>query len=234
MAGGPERWLGSEGPGAEDLERWWRAAEGAGSFEGMIFELRDGTRVRVRPLDRRDDAGAADLERRSPEARHVRLMSEVARMDEPVETAATESDAWVALDADVPGRVLGVARYVATDDAPRVADLAVTIADSHRGRGLGCLLIAYLSRSALRHGIERFRVHVLPANPQSIHLLHEAGARLRATDGDVLRFDVRVVREPAHASETHLGRVLRTMEGIVEECERRPVPGAPIRIPTCA
>lgn len=59
---------------------------------------------------------------------------------------------------------VGVARYVRAHDDPRVAHVAVTVADEAQGFGLGSGLLRRLAYVAGLRGIERFRFTVLPEN----------------------------------------------------------------------
>ncbi len=122
----------------------------------MEYRLRDGSRVLVRRI--RPD----DKDRVREAFAHL---SPTSRHGEPE---------------------LGVARYIRLENDPTVAEVAVTVLDSHQGRGLGTLLLALLARSAREHGIETFRAYVLEDNTAMIRIVSDLGGSAepaRHTDG---------------------------------------------------
>lgn len=120
--------------------------------------LRDGSRVTIRPISRND----IELERRfieelSPEARRYRFLCGVGTPSEALLQKLTILDAEreAALIA-VTGehgklREVGVARFSALPD--RSAEVAVTVADDWRHRGLATLLMHRLTDIARARGI---------------------------------------------------------------------------------
>lgn len=72
-----------------------------------------------------------------------------------------------------PGRVVAEARYVPI--APGTAELALTVADSHQGTGLGHHLLKALVAHARAEGLERLRAVVLLANTPMLRLLQHYG-----------------------------------------------------------
>jgi L-amino acid N-acyltransferase YncA len=81
-----------------------------------------------------------------------------------------------------PGRVVAEARYVPI--APATAELALTIADSYQGAGLGRILLGALVGRARADGLERLRAVVLLANTAMLHLLQSYGWALAAPTED--------------------------------------------------
>jgi GNAT superfamily N-acetyltransferase len=154
------------------------------------FRLRDGTRVRLRPV-RPDDKErlAKGLERLSSRSRYLRFMGAVATLSEKTLRYLTEIDqanhlAWIALDPSSPGEpALGVARCVRVGEEPSVAEVAVAVADELQNRGLGSLLLELLAGSAREHGITTFRADVLRENLTVVHALQELGAAGKLEDG---------------------------------------------------
>lgn len=180
------------------------------------FQLRDGTRVVVRPILPEDKTRLrAGLARLSELSRYRRFMSGVHDLSEPQLRYLTEIDyvdhmAWVALDPRQPGLPgLGVARYIRLDD-PAIAEAAVTVIDSHQGRGLGSLLLGLLARSARRHGIHTFRAYVVSDNTPMLKMLFDLGADVRREDG-VLRLDVPVPDDPSALPDTPTGRAFKVI-----------------------
>ena len=81
-----------------------------------------------------------------------------------------------------PGRVVGEARCVPI--APGTAELALTVADSYQGAGLGRILLGALVERAREEGLERLRAVVLLANTPMLRLLQSYGWALAAPTED--------------------------------------------------
>jgi GNAT superfamily N-acetyltransferase len=81
-----------------------------------------------------------------------------------------------------PGRVVAEARYVLI--APGAAELALTVADSYQGAGLGRMLLGALVERAREEGLERLRAVVLLANTPMLRLLQSYGWVLAAPTED--------------------------------------------------
>jgi hypothetical protein len=106
----------------------------------VFFELRGGTRVLIRPIAPEDKACLADgLRRLSAETIRRRFLAAKPRFSSSELRYLTEVDgvnhiALVAMDADAPGQLIGVARCVRLPDRP---DFAATIlADNEPARRL--------------------------------------------------------------------------------------------------
>ena len=145
--------------------------------------LRDGTPIVIRPV-RPDDREALreSFERLSPESRYRRFLAPMAHLSESQLTYLTRVDhhdheALVAMaegDGDAEGEGLGIARFVRLED-PDAAEVAVAVADSWQGRGLGTVLLAHLLARARQEGIERFTATVLADNRGSLEVLSSLG-----------------------------------------------------------
>ena len=157
--------------------------------------LRDGTRVRLRPIRPQDKSVLAEsMKRLSPESRYRRFFSPIDTLTPGLLTLLTEIDyvnhfAWVALATDEIGEhAVGVGRYIRLADSPTSAEIAVTIRDDYQGRGLGTLLYEMLGLVAHEQGITEFMAFVLPENSPMRHLLRGEGMELHFSSGDgVLR-----------------------------------------------
>lgn len=120
--------------------------------------LRDGTRVRVRPIGK----GDRELERRfienlSPASRRARFLGSFASPSEALLTQLTDVDpsrdyALIALTCDdAVQREVGVARFCGQADG--TAEVAVTVADDFQHRGLGAALMRELIGIARARGV---------------------------------------------------------------------------------
>jgi GNAT superfamily N-acetyltransferase len=151
-------------------------------FEPHVIELRDRTKVHVRPIVPEDEpllheAVAAMSERTV----YFRFFSPIKRMSDALahRLAVVDYNDRFAIVATThrPGareRIVGVARY----DRARgtdVAEVAVAVIDEFQRRGLGSQLLAELARVARAHGIRTFTLIVLPENREMLGLLRKMG-----------------------------------------------------------
>ncbi|HKJ24052.1 MAG TPA: GNAT family N-acetyltransferase [Myxococcota bacterium] len=152
--------------------------------------LRDGTRVRIRPI-RPDDArtlqdGFAQL---SPESRRRRFRGPKRRLSDDEVRFFTECDghqhlALGAVRLDEDGwecEGLGVARYVCLPEHPEVAEPSVTVLDAAQGRGLGRLLSEALIRAAAANGVKHFRALLVDEHEWLRDRIHRSYPEARLT-----------------------------------------------------
>lgn len=151
-------------------------------FAPRVLELRDGTKVHLRPIAPEDEpllheAVAAMSERTV----YFRFFSPIKRMSDAMahRLAVVDYNDRFAIVATThrPGgkeRIVGVARY----DRARgtdVAEVAVAVIDEFQRRGLGGALLAELARVGRAHGIKTFSLIVLPENREMLGLLRKMG-----------------------------------------------------------
>ena len=153
--------------------------------------LRDGARVTLRPIAPSDKPLlAASFERLSPESRYRRFFTTKTRLsgaelDYLVDVDHHHHEAIVAIDP-ASGELVGVARYIRSDEEGELAEVAVTVADQWQGRGLGRALLGRLTYLARRAGIRRFGALIQRDNLPSLGLAAGAGGyEPRARGGDV-------------------------------------------------
>ena len=181
------------------------------------FTLKDGTRVLVRPIRPEDkkllQQGMAQL---SEVSRYRRFMRAVTELSDSQLEYLTEIDyvnhmAWGALDLSGPEpRGAGVARYVRDEEDATKAEVAVTVGDAYQGRGLGTLLLGVLAQSAAQHGIHTFIAYVLHENAPMMRIFFDLGGTAE-TDGDVLRVEVPVPKNPQDFPATAAGQAFRAV-----------------------
>ncbi len=172
-------------------------------FAPRTLELKDGTKVHVRPIEPSDEpllheAVAAMSERtvyfrfftplkRMPDALAHRLavvdyndrFAIVATMHRAAKGGLPPPGAGLAEPdpAHPPGgkeRIVGVARYDRASGTD-VAETAVAVVDELQRRGLGSALLTILAKVAREHGIKTFSLIVLPENQQMLGLLRKMG-----------------------------------------------------------
>ena len=136
----------------------------------MERTLTDGTRVLVRAIRPSDkEELQAGLHRLSDETVHKRFMSSKPKLSSAELRYLTEVDgedhvALVVEEADHPGTIVAVGRWVRWVDEPDAAEFAIVVADYLQRKGLGSLLVDLLAEDALTHGVRRFTASMLSDN----------------------------------------------------------------------
>jgi len=151
-------------------------------FEARLIELKEGTKVHLRPIAPEDEpllheAVAAMSERTV----YFRFFSPIKRMSDALahRLAVVDYNDRFALVATThrpaaKERIVGVARY---DRAAHteMAEVALAVIDEFQRRGLGSVLLSELARVARTHGIRSFQLIVLPENREMLGLLRKMG-----------------------------------------------------------
>ena len=155
-----------------------RSAERTAVAAGTVVQLRDGSRVVIRPIEPGDrEALAEGFRRLSPQSRYRRFLAPRSRLSERDLDYLTHIDhqdheALVAV-GETTGEGVGVARYVRT--GPDVAEPAIVVADDWQNRGVGTALLGALVKRAREEGIGRFEATVLAYNEDAIRILERLG-----------------------------------------------------------
>lgn len=184
--------------------------------ETLTTKLRDGSQVLIRPVTPDDKPILREaFARLSPETRYRRFMHPVKELSERDLDYLTRIDhtshmAWVAVDpnsVEHPG--LGVARCIRLPHDPRTAEVAITVVDSHQGKGLGTILLSLITRTALQQGIDAFVAHVLVENAPMLKLFVELGGTVRVEDAGVVAVRMPLPRRLEDLPDSPAGRVFR-------------------------
>jgi hypothetical protein len=88
---------------------------------------------------------------------------------------------------------VGIGRFIRLKDNPAVAEVAITVVDSHQRNGLGHLLFAMLNIHAALISVKFFRYHVLKDNSSVIALLNQFGVSEVSSDGTVQILESKVL-----------------------------------------
>jgi nucleotide-binding universal stress UspA family protein len=174
--------------------------------------LRDGSRIRIRPLEPDDrDELAAGFERLSPESRYRRFFGPMKQLsardlDRLTQVDHHDHEALVAVD-EASGRGVGVARYVRT--GPDEAEPAIVVADDWQRLGVAGRLLDLLAERALEEGIVRFRAPVLAMNSEAIALLRRLGETSTTRMGREVEIEIQL--SPPDAGGRDLFELLREM-----------------------
>ncbi len=179
------------------------------SPEGIEVHLRDGSTMLIRPIRSSDGPDLqSSFQRMSPRSRYLRFFSVRDQLSDDLVEKFTDIDhdrhrAWVVIDSaatsdDHPaGLGAGVARFIALDDEPTVAEASLAVVDDYQRRGIGRLLLELLIGTAHHSNVEWLRFETLWENRGMRGLLGELDAVKNAalSDGEVLVYDVPVVPE---------------------------------------
>ena len=152
----------------------------------MSIELRDGSRITIRPIEPDDrDALAAGFERLSPESRYRRFFGPMPRLrprdlDYLTRVDHHDHEALVAVD-EATGDGVGVARFVRVGEG--VAEPAMVVVDDWQGRGVAGALLDALADRAREEDVERFDAPVLASNHDAIRVLERLGRTTISREG---------------------------------------------------
>jgi RimJ/RimL family protein N-acetyltransferase len=150
--------------------------------------LRDGTRLRLRPLTRYDRDGLLSLfHRLSEESRWRRFMSPKPTLAPRELDYLTDIDhvahvAFAAVD-ERDGSLAGVARYVRHAGTEGSAELAVEVADELQRRGIGTALCLRVVERARENGVTVLTATALWSNQPARRLLRRLGFHARRSQG---------------------------------------------------
>ncbi len=149
--------------------------------------LSDGTRIRLRSLERSDRAEIAHgFERLSSSSRYMRFLTPKQFLSDEDLSFLTELDGFnhvglVAMRLDRDGSEvdgIGIARFLRLPGEPDVAEPAVTVIDEMQGRGIGSLLLSRLAKAAVERGICRFRSYLLSENYRGEEMIRKLFPRV--------------------------------------------------------
>ena len=167
------------------------------AFDARTIELRDGTKLQLRPIVPADEPllheAVASMSERTV---YFRFFSPIKRMSDALAHRLAVVDyhdrfAIVATTHRPSGnqsvgagsasftglsrqRIVGVARYDRAHGT-EVAEVALAVIDEFQRRGLGGVLLGELARVARLEGIKTFQLIVLPENREMLGLLRKLG-----------------------------------------------------------
>ena len=151
----------------------------------MLIDLRDGARIRVRPIQPEDksqlERGFERLSQDSVYQRFLSPLTDLRPMDLVYLTEVDHHDheALIAFD-EASGEPVAVARYVRSATDPAAAEFAITVVDDWQRRGVGTELMRRLAERARAEGVRRFTALLLAENHEMRGLLEKLGGfRLR-------------------------------------------------------
>jgi len=167
--------------------------------------LRDGSVVRLRPIEREDSARLLDFGRSlSAESLEFRFLH-LPKIDSALidGLVSVDYDDRFALVGELHGRIVGVARYTRDEHKPEVAATAFVVDDKLQGKGLGTALLDRLAEIARDHGILALEGDVLARNQRMLNMVAASGFEvMNRAEGGLLR--VRLNLEPTPEYEQRL------------------------------
>lgn len=144
-------------------------------------DLRDGSRVFLRPLKMTDEALVRDLfYKLSPRSIHYRFFQMLkamphARLQDLLRVDYQADMALVVLTtATTEGEMIGIAHYRNVQHT-NFADAAFLVRDDWQGKGVGTLLMRSLAEVARQNGIAGFTGDVLSDNHGMVRVFHKCG-----------------------------------------------------------
>jgi GNAT superfamily N-acetyltransferase len=167
-----------------------------GHYRGAVLtevRLRDGTpgmTCALTPGDRQQLSKAYD--RLSPESKFHRFLTGVPHLSEAMLDRLVDGVVALVLfllDDQGVGTPAGVGRLIRYPDDPSAADVAVTVAEEFRGRGVATTLLQELLAQR-PVGVETLRTVVSADNPAALAMLRPLGDLEVVDSGD--RYDVTV------------------------------------------
>ena len=165
--------------------------------------LPDGTPVRVRSIRPADKYRLHfGFKRLSEQSRHRRFLHAKQELNKTELQFLTHPDGefHVALGMveqrlfGFSGKGIGVGRFIRLHDNPDTAEVSLTVADAYQGRGVGKLLLAYLTQVAIENGVQRFLFYTLGDNRPMQHLLQKTGWDMKSEiELGAITFDAQLV-----------------------------------------
>ena len=194
------------------------------SPEGEIVELRDGSRMLMRPIRSEDkEAIAAGFARLSAKSRYRRFFAPLTELGADELAYLTEVDhhdheAMIGFDVD-SGEPIGVARFIRSAE-PHEAEVAVTVVDHRQGRGAASALLDRLIVRAREEEITHFLAVVLHDNRGAIEMFDSIappGSVRRHTASGHVELVIELPAPGTPTRESKLGRTLRAAaRGVLE------------------
>lgn len=170
------------------------------NFPSHFFFTSEGLKYRVRPIYPSDkkllQKGFSQL---SEKSKYLRLFQIKNKLSDSQLNYFTEVDgikhvAWGILDESGKEPIpVGIGRFVKYKDEEDVAEVAITVTDSHQGRGLGRLLFATLNYIGGTLGLKTLRHYVLSENHYTLKALEKFNIISQRNEGSVTIVDIGVI-----------------------------------------
>jgi hypothetical protein len=150
-------------------------------------KLRDGSEIRIRPVDGQEDELLAFMQALSPLSRRLRFGSLTPNLRQAARRAASAdgTDHLGAVALDACDRIIAHASCVRTQGAR--AEVAVAVAEDRRHLGLATILLTFLAREAEQQGTRHLTAEVEPHNFSMLSIFGQRfNASKRRAQGAIL------------------------------------------------
>ena len=164
--------------------------------------LRDGTQIFFRPVKPTDEPALSEmlysLSKQSVRSRYFTHTMTFPHKDvQKLTNIDYEND--LAIVGVVPGpageEVVAIAQYF-LDPKTTAAEVAFIVQDEWQQKGMGTLLLDYLTQTARKRGVRRFHAAVLATNRPMLNIFHNSGYKVETEfDGEVYTVTYDIARK---------------------------------------
>ena len=154
--------------------------------------LKDGTEILFRPVKPTDESALSEmLYSLSADSVKKRYFTHTKTFPHKDVQKLTNVDYEqnLAIVAIVPGtegaeEIIGIAQYF-LDPKTQMAEVAFIVQDEWQDKGMGAVLLDYLTRIAVDHNVKKFYATVLPINKSMLAIFYNSGYKINTEfDGD--------------------------------------------------
>jgi len=164
--------------------------------------LNDGTQIFFRPVKPTDEAALSEmLYSLSPSSLQRRYMTSTMRFPHRDIQQLTNVDYLqnISIVGAVPGvsgdEIVAIAQYF-LDPKTQAAEVAFIVLDEWQQKGMGTLLLQYLTKIAKQRGVKQFFAKVLPTNKPMLAVFYNSGYKINTEfDGDVYNISYELVEK---------------------------------------
>lgn len=164
--------------------------------------MRDGTQIFFRPVKPTDEKALSEmLYSLSPASIRTRYMSQTMRFPHKDLQKLTNIDYQnnLAIVGTVPGvseeEIVAIAQYF-LDPKTQAAEVAFVVQDEWQQKGMGTLLLQYLTEIAKQRGVKKFYAKVLPVNKAMLAVFYNSGYQVNTEfDGDIYNIEYALSRQ---------------------------------------
>ncbi|MBN2584636.1 MAG: GNAT family N-acetyltransferase, partial [Planctomycetes bacterium] len=184
----------------DQIELDWREVRYPKELE-RYDTLRDDTQIFLRPIMPTDEPALADmlysLSAQSVRSRYFTYTMTFPHRDvQKLTNIDYKND--LAIVGAVPGpsgeEIVGLAQYF-MDPESQSAEVAFIVQDEWQQKGMGTLMLEYLTQIARQRGVRRFHAKVLPTNRPMLAIFYNSGYKVNTEfDGEVYSIDYDITR----------------------------------------
>ena len=184
---------------ADQIEMAWETVEYPAGLE-RYDTLNDGTEIFFRPVKPTDESALSEmLYSLSSKSVKKRFFTHTKTFPHKDIQKLTNVDYLkdLAVVGVVPGpngeEVVAIAQYF-MDPKTQCAEVAFIVQDEWQDKGMGGILLAYLTQVAVKRGVKGFFASVMPENKAMLNMFYNSGYKVKSEfDGDAyqITYDIR-------------------------------------------